>query len=132
LQRRRNPTESESKRERESTNATVQRGKRAKGEGNEESEEEDMPKPGLIRANTNLKRVAFSESTNNSASTDRKDTMAEKRQYRETWSLKTRNVLKLHCLRTKTIAQATRFLYGTNKDGVYLAISNAGRHLLNS
>lgn len=119
-------------RDRESTNASVQRGKKGKGEGNEESEEEDVPKPGLIRANTNLKRVAFSESTNNSASTDRKDTRAEKRQYRETWSLKTRNVLKLHCLRTRTIAQATRFLYGTNKDGEYLAISNTGRHLLNS
>lgn len=105
--------------ERESTNANIQRRKRGKMEGNQESEEEDVPKQGLIRANTNLKRVAFSES---SASIDKKDTRAEKRQYRESWSLKIRNVLKLHCLRTRTIAQATRFLYGTNKDGNYSAV----------
>ncbi|KAI7971830.1 hypothetical protein EIK77_000975 [Talaromyces pinophilus] len=108
--------------ERESTNANVQRRKRGKVEGNQESEEEDVPKLGLVRANTNLKRVAFSESNNNSASTDKKDTRAEKRQYRESWSLKILHVLKLHCLRTRTIAQATRFLYGTNKDGNYLAV----------
>lgn len=99
--------------EKETTNTSVPRGKR----GNEESDEEDLPKPGLIRANTNLKRVAFSEISSNSAPTDKKDTRAEKRQLREAWSLKIRNVLKLHCLRTRTIAQATRFLYGTNKDG---------------
>lgn len=106
--------------ERETTNASVQWGKRGGREGNEESEEEDVPKPGLIRANTNLKRVAFSESNNIAASADKKDTRAEKRQYRESWSRKIRNVLKLHCLRTRTIAQATRFLYGSNKDGDYL------------
>lgn len=88
--------------------------------GKEEKEagwEEEMPKPGLIRANTNAKRVIFRDNNVNPKATEKKDTKAEKRQERERWSQEIRNALKLHSLRTRTIAQATRFLYGTNKDG---------------
>lgn len=72
--------------------------------------------------NTNVKR-----SESNSKMTEKRDTREEKGQEREQWSQEIRNELKLHCLRTKSIAQATRFLYGTNKDGrlqiPYLVVS---------
>lgn len=85
--------------------------------GREYDEDGEIPNPGLVRANTNAKRVAFPDGNANAKSIEKKDSRAERRQERERWSQEILNALKLHCLRTRTIAQATRFLYGTNKDG---------------
>jgi hypothetical protein len=91
--------------------------RKERGDEEEEAGQEDMPKPVLMRANTNAKRVTFPDNNTNAKQTEKRDTKAEKRQERERWSQKIRDALKLYCLRTRTIAQATRFLYGTNKEG---------------
>ncbi|GKZ19601.1 hypothetical protein AbraIFM66951_002875 [Aspergillus brasiliensis] len=85
---------------------------RAPAEAKEDSKEESFRLHHSARANTGAIR------TNQTASghSVRKDEIEEKRK----WSNKIQQELKLHCLRTRSIKQATRFLYGPNRKNIQL------------
>ncbi|KAF9883913.1 hypothetical protein FE257_002656 [Aspergillus nanangensis] len=76
---------------------------------------DELPKRGIVRANTMATRDPA-----NPKSGDRKDNRAKERHERERCSINIRNELKLYCLRKRTIARAARFLYGANKNDIQL------------
>ncbi|KAL2817706.1 hypothetical protein BDW59DRAFT_131874 [Aspergillus cavernicola] len=82
-------------------------------EAREEAKEEDWPKPGLVRANTFQRRTESRKKNPKSENEQEIERL-------EQWSEQIRQELKLHCLRTRTIAQADRFLHGSNKEGIQL------------
>ncbi|KAJ5087241.1 hypothetical protein N7456_010857 [Penicillium angulare] len=86
-------------------------------------EAKEDPKMGIAHsntANTNAKRATASDKPSESERRKqeiREEKREERRREREKWSLAIRNELKLHCLRTRPIAQAKRFLHGSKNDG---------------
>ncbi|KAL4864041.1 hypothetical protein BDV12DRAFT_205945 [Aspergillus spectabilis] len=102
---------------------------RRAAETTEEAGEDDFPKPGLGRTNTfqvrtggKAKRASSTDSTKQS----QKGEDEQEGERLEYWSEQIRNELKLHCLRTRTSAQAERFLYGSNKDDIQLYFNYNG------
>ncbi|RDW68846.1 uncharacterized protein DSM5745_08606 [Aspergillus mulundensis] len=86
--------------------------------------DETPPKPGLARANTSLQRRtdgrAKLKHSADSRKKSSKNSSSKEAERRELWLGQIREELKLHCLRTRSIAQAERFLYGSNKEGIQL------------
>ncbi|KAL5041266.1 hypothetical protein BDW71DRAFT_212292 [Aspergillus fruticulosus] len=109
-------------------------GARMPAEVREGIREEDSPKPGLARANTSsLRRTDGGAKVNSSAESRKKNAklepevdLEEERNHREVWSGKILEELKLHCLRTRPISKAARFLYGSNKQGIQLYFNYSG------
>ncbi|KAL3472351.1 hypothetical protein BJX99DRAFT_249704 [Aspergillus californicus] len=95
------------------------------GESTEEAGGDDFLKPGLARANTFQLRTGGKSKRASSTDNRRHNTEQEGEQL-ESWSEKIRNELKLHCLRTRTSAQAERFLYGSNKEDIQLYFNYNG------
>ncbi|KAL4935211.1 hypothetical protein BDV06DRAFT_234533 [Aspergillus oleicola] len=97
-------------------------------ETTEDGGEDDFPKPGLGRTNTfhactgdKAKRASSSDSKKQNPKVE-----DQQEEERELWSKKIRTELKLHCLRTRTSAQAERFLYGSNKEDIQLYFNYTG------
>lgn len=97
---------------------------RTSGETKEVSREEEKQKQAINRANTSSSRTDSRKTaaggkgsgTANSNKSTLKVEIKEEVERKEKWSAQIQRELKLHCLRTRTITQATRFLYGSNNN----------------
>ncbi|KAL4905616.1 hypothetical protein BDW74DRAFT_185133 [Aspergillus multicolor] len=106
-------------------------GARKQTEAKEDAKEADLPKPGIVRANTVQRRTEVGPKATGAAEIRKKNPKPEaetekEKGDREYWSEQIRQELKLHCLRTRNISLATRFLYGANKEGIQLYFNYSG------
>ncbi|KAL4992920.1 hypothetical protein BDV10DRAFT_198732 [Aspergillus recurvatus] len=86
----------------------------------EETIEEAPTRPSLNRANTFQRRTERKDMVQSQKESPAKQQPARQQQLAKQkllrWSERIQKELKLHCLRTRTVAPAERFLYGSNKD----------------
>lgn len=84
-------------------------------------QKDDTPDLGIQRSNTGKQTPSVPPAAEKSGETERPKHSAGKPDEGDLkkWSEEICKALKLHCLRTRTIAQAKQFLYGTKKDGKY-------------